>query len=119
MERISEKAGLGSYLGKDIGLVTHILLPLKGNQYVNEIYEITFRNNVILNSKGEGKPFYHLGAIVCIDVGNDIIEEILKTQIKSNAFIKALKKINGQVIDLPKEYLEGLNCTVNKSRKLG
>ena len=117
MDRIADHAGLGSYLGKDVGLVAHILLPLENNAYSNQGNIINFENSVVLNPEEKGRPFYHLGAMINIDVADDVVRDILKEQANSDVFMKSLEKIDGQTIVLPDKYLKGLSCTAEKSNK--
>ncbi len=118
MEAISDHAGLGRYLGKNVGLVTHVLLPLKRRSYANEGYLITFARALELNPDDKGRPFYHLGAIVNIPVTKSVVNEVLEMQSKSEAFMSALSRIDGMTIEPPAEYLAGLNCTSIKSKEL-
>lgn len=120
MERIADHAGLGGYLGRDVGLVTHILLPLQENAYSNEGYIVRFRDplNLSFGPLQRGLLFYHLGAVVRLDVSKRVAEEILAEQADSEAFMGALSRLDGQTIVPPKEYLEALNCTITKAKGL-
>jgi hypothetical protein len=114
MERIANHAGLGQYLGKDVGLVTHVLLPLQDGKYQNAGHTLEFENFIHLNPKEPGKSFYHLGAVVNVEVNSKVVRDILAEQARSEIFIKSLEKISGTVIKPPKEYLAGLKSTTCK-----
>ena len=116
MSRISDHAGLGEYLGKDIGLVTHVLLPLEGDVYNNAGYSVRFKKAVEVNPKEKGYPCYHLGLIVNVDITQDQVARIKKIQAKNKDFVFALSKIKGAVSP-PDEYFKALNCTFISASK--
>jgi len=118
IERLADHAGLGRYLGRNIGLVTHVLLPLsKDLSYHNGSFELKFTNPIILNPKEEGTPCYHLGTVAHIPLSKKEVAVILAKQLASPPFKRSLAKISGQTIVPPPEYLIALNCTATKAAR--
>lgn len=115
MDRLADHAGLGQYLGRDVGLVTHVLLPLSGNSYSNGGYSVSFDNLLELNPEEGGARFYHLGAVLNIPVNPGVIRDIELEQFGSEAFVRSLQRLNGQTIRVPDDYLKGLSCTSEKA----
>ena len=114
---IADHAGLGEYLGPYVGLVSHVLLPLKEGAYRNVDLRVDFdARAIVVNPEDSGVPCYHLGAIVNIALSPKQVAEILAEQRKSEAFVTAVKKIKGPIVP-PEEYWEALNCTVKTARE--
>jgi len=106
-------AKIGQYLGQDIGLVTHVAMPLGEDLvYRNGDRELRFANHLDLG--GQGVPIYHLGAIVRLPISPEQVEAILEEQRTSPLFWEALKRISRTEIELPPEYLEGV-CLTNQA----
>lgn len=117
IERLADHAGLGQFFGREIGLVTHVLLPLDGTKYQNGSFKLNFNKSIVFNPQEKGVPCYHLGVIVNIPLTKEQKNAILTEQATSKTFMSALRKTSGKTIEPPSEYLAALNCTVEKSRK--
>lgn len=102
---------LGDYLGYDIGLVAHLLLPLeKDLSYLNLDKKITFEDMLFLNPEEEGVSCYHLGLVVNIPLTDAQVAKIKESQGSSREFKESLLKISNSIRP-PRNYLEGLKCT--------
>jgi hypothetical protein len=114
MDEFSAHAGLARYFGESAGLVTHVLLPLVGTKYINQEYEIEFRNTYCINPDEPGIPCLHLGLVVNVDITQPEVRTILDGQYNNKIFREYLSETPA-VIDIPKEYYTALNCLAIRS----
>lgn len=107
---------LGQYLGRELGLVTHMLLPIsEDGVYKNGGYVLKF-DNLIMPKKEDFPLFCHLGVGVRFDLTKQEIQAILADQLRSKALVRALKKVNGQTVVIPDEYRKAVESTMKADR---
>lgn len=127
-EEFAAHAVLARYLGEvgdDFGLISHVLLPLtkssslRGTKqssffYRNHEYEFEIKGAFHINPKSEGIPCFHLGLIVNVPLTDAEIDQILDVQYKNEVFREHLSALP-EVIEIPKEYYQALNCIATKA----
>ena len=114
MDEFSAHAGLARYFGESAGLVTHVLLPLTGNKYINHEFEIEFLGTYCINPDQNGVPCFHLGLVVNVPLTAEQVQTILETQYQNKVFRGYLKEMPRK-LNIPPEYYTALNCLVLKS----
>lgn len=112
MIRRASQTHIGIDVSIEAGLVLDILLPLTGYKYkyVNGGIELQFDNYVEFIKNSNGKKFYHRGLIMCFDLTDEVVNQILKEQRENKDFMEALKKLE-KPARIPDNFIESLkNC---------
>jgi hypothetical protein len=90
-------SGISYELGEAAGLVLDVLLPLDGEVYKNDGFELVIKGGVRVGDLKGTVSCYHRGLVVTLPLPEADVSQILAEQRQSPEFMAALKRIKGPV----------------------